>query len=45
MASASTEEMEELTFVDIYRGKGVPEGKKSLTLSLRFRDDDGTLYS
>ncbi len=43
VASASTEEMEELTFVDIYRGKGVPEGKKSLTLSLRFRDDDGTL--
>jgi phenylalanyl-tRNA synthetase beta chain len=28
---------------DIYRGKGIPGGRKSLTLSLRFRDEDGTL--
>jgi phenylalanyl-tRNA synthetase beta chain len=29
--------------VDIFRGKGIPEGKKSVTLSLSFRDVDGTL--
>ncbi|MHC4336421.1 MAG: phenylalanine--tRNA ligase subunit beta [Planctomycetota bacterium] len=36
-------ELEELQFVGIYRGKGIPAGKKSVTLSLRFRDEDGTL--
>ncbi|MFC1603918.1 phenylalanine--tRNA ligase subunit beta [Planctomycetota bacterium] len=36
-------ELEEARFVGIYRGKGVPSGSKSVTLSLRFRDDDGTL--
>jgi phenylalanyl-tRNA synthetase beta chain len=36
-------ELEELQFVDIFRGKGIPEGKKSVTLSLCFRDTDGTL--
>ena len=36
-------ELEDIRFVDIYRGKGVPSGKKSVTLSLRFRDEDGTL--
>ena len=36
-------ELEEARFVDIYRGKGIPAGKKSVTLSLRFRDEDGTL--
>ncbi len=36
-------ELEELQFVDIFRGKGIPEGKKSVTLSLSFRDADGTL--
>jgi phenylalanyl-tRNA synthetase beta chain len=36
-------ELEEIRFVEIYRGKGVPAGKKSVTLSLRFRDQDGTL--
>ena len=35
--------LEESRFVGIYRGKGIPAGKKSVTLSLRFRDDDGTL--
>jgi phenylalanyl-tRNA synthetase beta chain len=43
VARAATNEMEQVRFVDIYRGKGVPSGKKSLTLSLRFRDEDGTL--
>ena len=36
-------ELEELQFVDIFRGKGIPEGKKSVTLSLSFRNADGTL--
>jgi phenylalanyl-tRNA synthetase beta chain len=37
------DELEEVRFVDIYRGKGIAPGKKSVTLSLRFRDDFGTL--
>lgn len=36
-------ELEETRFVDIYRGKGIAPGQKSVTLSLRFRDEDGTL--
>jgi phenylalanyl-tRNA synthetase beta chain len=39
---ASTE-LEDILFVEIYRGKGIPKGRKSVTLSLRFRDQDGTL--
>ncbi len=36
-------ELEGIGFVEIYRGKGIGAGKKSVTLSLRFRDQDGTL--
>lgn len=36
-------ELEGIKFVENYRGKGVPKGKKSVTLSLCFRDVDGTL--
>lgn len=36
-------ELEDVRYREIYRGKGVPKGKKSVTLSLRFRDADGTL--
>jgi phenylalanyl-tRNA synthetase beta chain len=36
-------ELEDVRFVDSYRGKGVAPGTKSVTLSLRFRDEDGTL--
>jgi len=36
-------ELEEVQFVGIYHGRGIPSGKKSVTLSLRFRDEDGTL--
>jgi len=36
-------EMEDIRFVEIYRGEAVPPGRKSVTLSLRFRDEDGTL--
>jgi len=36
-------ELEDIQFVGIYRGKPIEAGKKSVTVSLRFRDDDGTL--
>ncbi|MBN1126998.1 MAG: phenylalanine--tRNA ligase subunit beta [Sedimentisphaerales bacterium] len=36
-------ELESVNFVGIYRGKPIPDGKKSVTLSLRFRDEEGTL--
>jgi phenylalanyl-tRNA synthetase beta chain len=39
----TSRELEGIHFVGIYRGKGVPSGKKSVTLSLCFRDEDGTL--
>jgi phenylalanyl-tRNA synthetase beta chain len=35
--------LEDIRFVDIYRGKGIAPDKKSVTVSLRFRDEDGTL--
>jgi phenylalanyl-tRNA synthetase beta chain len=41
-AKASSE-LQQVDFVEIYKGKGVPDGKKSITLSLQFRDEDGTL--
>jgi len=37
------EDMRELHFVDIYRGKGIEAGKKSLTLSMEFRSVNETL--
>ncbi len=36
-------QLESISFVDLYRGKGVADGRKSLTLSLCFRDNAGTL--
>ncbi len=41
--SAAPEELEDIRFVEIYRGKGINNQQKSITLSLRFRDRDGTL--
>lgn len=41
--SSASAELEDIRFVDIYRGKGIAPDKKSVTLSLRFRDEDGTL--
>ena len=41
--SKAPAELEDIRFVGIYRGKGIPAGSKSVTLSLRFRDEDGTL--
>ena len=43
VAKAAPAILENLDFVDIYCGKGIEKGKKSVTLSLRFRDEDGTL--
>ena len=39
----SPAELEDVKFVGIYRGKPISSGKKSVTVSLRFRDEDGTL--
>ncbi|MHC4123258.1 MAG: phenylalanine--tRNA ligase subunit beta-related protein, partial [Planctomycetota bacterium] len=39
----ASRQLKDVSFVDIYRGKTVSAGKKSVTLSLRFRDEDGTL--
>jgi phenylalanyl-tRNA synthetase beta chain len=39
----ASSELEDVRFVGVYRGKGIPSGQKSLTLTLRFRDQDGTL--
>ena len=39
----ATAELENIRFVEIYRGKGIPAGQKSVTLSLTFRNPDGTL--
>jgi phenylalanyl-tRNA synthetase beta chain len=36
-------ELEDIRFVGIYRGRGISSGKKSVTLKLTFRDEDGTL--
>ena len=41
--SRAPQELEEIKFEGIYRGKPIPAGKKSVTVSLCFRDEDGTL--
>lgn len=41
--SKAPRELERVGFTAIYRGKPIPAGKKSLTVSLRFRDEEGTL--
>lgn len=41
--SAGAAELESVEFVDLFRGKQLGEGKKSITLSLRYRSFDGTL--
>lgn len=42
---AAPSDMESLNFVTTYRGKPLPAGKKSVTLSLVFRSAEGTLTS
>ena len=39
----SPDKLQDIRFVGIYRGKGIDAGQKSVTLSTRFRDEDGTL--
>ena len=39
----ASDELEDVQFVGIYRGEGVPPGGKSITLTLTFRDRHGTL--
>ena len=43
VSKKASDELEDIQFVGIYRGKGIPPGRKSVTLSIRFRDEDGTL--
>ncbi|OHB51526.1 MAG: phenylalanine--tRNA ligase subunit beta [Planctomycetes bacterium GWF2_41_51] len=43
VSSKAPAELEDLKFIGIYRGKPIPAGKKSVTISLCFRDEDGTL--
>ena len=37
--------VKELSFVEEYRGKQIPEGKKSIMLSYRIGNDDSTMTS
>jgi len=41
--SKAPAELEAIDFTGLYRGKPIPNGKKSITVSLRFRDEQGTL--
>ena len=41
--SAGGKLLKEVALFDVYRGKGIPEGKKSLAFSLTLRADDRTL--
>lgn len=43
VSGEAPDELEDVQFVGVYRGRGVPSESKSVTLSLRFRDEDGTL--
>ena len=43
IAKKATDELEEVVFAGIYRGKPIDPGKKSVTASLVFRDEEGTL--
>ena len=40
---ARTRSMESITLFDLYRGKGIPPGKKSLAVRVRYRDQEKTL--
>ena len=43
MAAAAGKLLRGIQLFDIYRGTGVPEGKKSVSFSLELRADDRTL--
>ena len=40
---ASSEIVREVAFFDVYRGEGLPAGKKSIAFSVVYRADDRTL--
>ena len=41
--SAGGDYLEKIHLFDIYRGKSIPEGKKSVAYSLYYRKPDGTM--
>ena len=43
MSAAGGKLLRDIKLFDIYRGTGVPEGKKSVSFSLQLRADDRTL--
>lgn len=43
VCAAGKFEVEKVSIFDVYQGKGMPEGKKSLAFSIVFRADDRTL--
>lgn len=43
IVGAGGELLRSLQLFDLYRGKGIPEGKKSLAFALELRADDRTL--
>ena len=43
ISAAGGKLLRKISLFDIYRGKGVPEGKKSMAFSLELRADDRTL--
>jgi phenylalanyl-tRNA synthetase beta chain len=43
ISSLSLENLEDILYVTTFRGKNIEEGKKSVTLRLRFRDEKRTL--
>ena len=43
IAAAAGKLLRDIRLFDIYRGTGVPEGKKSMAFSLELRADDRTL--
>ena len=45
IAETITEILQGIDFFDLYRGKGIPDGKKSIAFRLRFSAPDRTLAS
>ncbi len=43
ISDSSVKFLDDVRLFDLYRGKGIPEGKKSLALTLRFSRDDATI--
>ena len=43
MIRESAKFLEKIALFDVYEGKGIPEGKKSVAFSLTFRAPDRTL--